>query len=121
MGDGKTKIIRAAAQNLPSISQLHMAEIRAVLAKFSFRQLPPDSVRFRRHPTHVRKAAGRWKGGNYYETDQKFRLNGRNKGGVGQIQLPSASADTQHICGRELEDGKGNFLRGTVQKFPQMA
>ena len=36
--------------------------------------------------------------------------NGRNKGGVGQIQLPPAFADTQRMCGRELEDGKTEIL-----------
>ena len=36
-------------------------------------------------------------------------------------QLPSASADAQHMCGRKLEDGKRKIIREAARKFPQMA
>ena len=35
-----------------------------------------------------------------------------NKGEIGQILLPSASADAQPMCGRETEDGKMGIIRG---------
>ena len=66
--DGKRKIIRETAQKSPK-----MAEIRAEVAKFSFRQ------------------------------------------------LPSASADTQHMRGRKLEDGKTELLEKRPKNSPQMA
>ena len=34
-------------------------------------------------------------------------------------ELPSASADTKHMCGRKLEDGKREIIREKAQEFPK--
>ena len=71
VGDGKTIVMWEAARNRPPISQLHMAELWALLVKFSSRQ------------------------------------------------LPSASADTQHVWGRKLEDGKAKIITKQTKNPPK--
>merc|ERR1712112_537908 len=88
-----------------------MAEIRAGLAKFRFRQLPSASVSFRGQRAAVVSlisdfyppcsvgnfADGRREGGNYEENGAQNGPNGRNKGGIGQISLPSASVSFRQL------------------------
>ena len=51
--------------------------------------------------------AGRREEGNYEENGSKNGLNGRNKGGIGQILLPSASASFRQL---PRPVGRGGFV-----------
>ena len=95
-----------------------MAEIRAGLANFSFRQLPPASADAQ-HMCGRKLEDG--KRGIIREKAHKFPLNGRNKGGVGQFQLPSASVSFRRHpthAWEEVGRREDGIIRKTTQKFP---
>ena len=80
------------------------------------------SVSYRGRPTNVRTVAGRWKQGNYKETQTKNGANSRNNGAIRYILIPSASASFRGrlaaavslVSDIHLIDGVGKLGAGRI-------
>ena len=95
-----------------------MAEILHASASVSFRGRQWTSAAF---------ADGRSKmeDGKLCGKTDKNGINGRNQGGVGDIdsvslsQLPRTPGDVRGMCGRKMEDGSWEIMRKTQKNLPK--